>query len=177
MRKLRQFLLQNRTKMNQIFIYFLFSHCNLRSFNFEFVERCKSLMLSRSLWWYTFFFLYFLKISFFFHIFNSFCKGIWMSRTYPAVTLAAIHRLFLVLVLINVHSNIFFLRELRHWKWCLISHLCMEQYRWLFNLFGSIDNLKRSDYDLLKHLPVRKTTVFVNNLGNKIVIKENIHKQ
>ena len=43
----------------------------------------------------------------------------------------------------------------------------MEQYWWLSNLFGSVDNLKRCDYYLLEHLPVRKTTVSVNTLGKQ----------
>ena len=43
----------------------------------------------------------------------------------------------------------------------------MEQYRWLFNLFGNVDNSKPCDYYLLEHLPVRKTIVSVNILGKQ----------
>ena len=90
-----------------------------RSSNFEIVGCRKSLMLSRSLCWYTFFFLHFLKIRlliyilsfcilqsdwvslwillfciFFFGIFDSFRKNVWMCKTYPAATLTTIHRFF-----------------------------------------------------------------------------------
>ena len=43
----------------------------------------------------------------------------------------------------------------------------MEQYWWLSNLFGSVDNLKRCNYYLLEHLPLRKITVSVNTLGKQ----------
>ena len=43
----------------------------------------------------------------------------------------------------------------------------MEQYWWLSDFFGSVDNLRRCDYYLLEHLSVRKTTVSVNILGKQ----------
>ena len=43
----------------------------------------------------------------------------------------------------------------------------MEQYWWLSNSFGSVDNLKRCDHYLLEHLPARKTTVSVNTFGKQ----------
>ena len=102
------------------FYFFILSlQLNNPKHSFEIAGRRKSLILSRSLCWYIFFFLTlfedklaYLHMSlsilqndwaslwillfciFSFRVFYSVRKGAWMRKTYPVATLAAIHRLF-----------------------------------------------------------------------------------
>ena len=93
-----------------------------------------------------------------------------MCKTYSAVMLATIYRLFSS-PRFQKYSQDFLFKRITTLKVTLNFTFLYGAVLMVFSFFGSVDNLKRYDCYLLAHLSFRKTTVSVNTLE-----KQDFHK-